>query len=48
MAIQRDTRVRYWSYRQRWQDVGDMGGLAFPLNQALDEIVKNEIFWTRA
>ena len=41
-------RVRYWSYRQRWQDVGDMGGLVLPLDQALDEIAKNEIFstWT--
>ena len=39
-------RVRYWSYRQCWQDVGDLGGLVLPLDQALDEIAKNEIFWT--
>ena len=39
-------RVRYWSYRERWQDVGDMGGLILPLDQALDEIAKNGIFWT--
>ena len=39
-------RVRYWSYRQCWQDVGDMGDLVLPLDQALDEIAKNEIFWT--
>ena len=39
-------RVRYWSYRERWQDVGDMGELVLPLDQALDEIAKNSIFWT--
>ncbi len=39
-------RMRYWSWRQSWQDVGDMGGLVLPLEQALDEIAKNEIFWT--
>ncbi len=39
-------RGRYRSWRQSWQDGGDMGGLVLPLEQALDEIAKNEIFWT--
>ncbi len=39
-------RGRYWSWRQSWQDGGDMGGLVLPLEQALDEIAKNETFWT--
>lgn len=38
-------RIKYWSYLKRWQDVGDMGGLVLPLDQALEEIAKNEIFW---
>ncbi len=39
-------RGRYWSYRERWQDVGDRGGLVLPLDQALNEITTNPIFWT--
>ncbi len=39
-------RLRYWSYRQRWKDVGDMGGLMPPLDQAFEEIAKNDLFWT--
>ena len=41
-----DMRIRFWSYRERWQDVGDFGGIILPLEQALEEIATNGIFWT--
>ncbi len=34
------------SWQNRWNDVGDMGGLVLPLDEALDQIAKPEIFWT--
>ena len=39
-------RIQYWSYRNRWTDVGDMGGLVLPLDEALETIAETEIFWT--
>ena len=39
-------RVYYWSWQNRWKDVGDMGGLVLPLDEALDAIANTEIFWT--
>ena len=41
-----DMRIRFWSYRERWQDVEDFGGIILPLEQALEEIATNGIFWT--
>ena len=41
-----DMRIRFWSYRERWQDVGDFGGIILPLEQALEEIATNGVFWT--
>ena len=41
-----DMRIRFWSYRDRWQDVGGFGGIILPLEQALEEIATNGIFWT--
>ena len=41
-----DVRVKFWSYKHRWQGVGDFGGIILPLEKALEEISKNEIFWT--
>lgn len=38
-------RLRYWSHQNRWKDVDDMGGLVLPLDQALNHIAENEIFW---
>ncbi len=29
-------RVHCWSWQNRWNDVGDMGGLVLPLDEALD------------
>ena len=39
-------QVQYWLYRNRWKDVGDMGGLVIPLDEALEVIAETEIFWT--
>ena len=39
-------RMRFWSYRERWQDVGDFGGIILPIEQALEEIATNGVFWT--
>ena len=41
-----EMRIRLWSYRGHWKDVGDFGGIILPLEEALDEIATNEIFWT--
>ena len=41
-----EMRIKFWSYRGRWQDVGDFGGIILPLDQALEEISTNGIFWT--
>ena len=43
-----DMRIRFWSYRKRRQDVGDLGEIILPLEQALEEIATNEVFWTWA
>lgn len=39
-------RIQYWSHRNRWMEVGDMGGLALPLDEAFETIAETEIFWT--
>ena len=41
-------RVQYWSSQGRWKDVGDMGGLVLPLDEALATIAKTDLFWTWA
>ncbi|MEN8750768.1 hypothetical protein [Marivita sp.] len=41
-----EVRVGYWSHRRRWEDVDDMGGVVLPLNEALEFIANEGIFWT--
>ena len=41
-----EMRLRFWSCRERWQDVADFGGIILPLEQAQEEIAINGIFWT--
>ena len=41
-------RLYFWSWQNRWKDVGDMGGLVLPLDEALDQIATTGIFWTRS
>ena len=43
-----EMRIRFWSYRGHWKDVGDFGGIILPLEETLDEITTNKIFWTWA
>jgi hypothetical protein len=39
-------RVLYWSYRDRWDDVGPFGGIILPLDKALEFIAREPVFWT--
>ena len=41
-----EVRLGYWSHRQKWEDLDDMGGCILPLDQALDHIANNSVFWT--
>ncbi len=38
-------RLYYWSWRNHWIDVGEIGGLVLPLDDAFDEIPSTDIFW---
>ena len=33
-------------YRRRWEDVDDMGGVVLPLDEALEFIANEGVFWT--
>lgn len=35
-----------WSHRRKWEVVDDMGGVALPLDAALEFIANEGIFWT--
>jgi hypothetical protein len=37
--------ILYWSWKQRWAPVGPFGGTAAPLDEALDIIAHEPIFW---
>lgn len=41
-----EVRLGYWSHRRKWEDIDDMGGCILPLDQALEHIANNSIFWT--
>lgn len=41
-----EVRLGYWSHRRRWEDVDDMGGIVLPLDEALEFIANEGIFWT--
>lgn len=38
--------IAYWSHRRKWEEIDDMGGCILPLDQALNHIANNSIFWT--
>lgn len=40
-----EVRLSYWSHRRRWEDVDDMGGVAKPLDEALEFVATTDIFW---
>lgn len=39
--------VLWWS-REKWKSVGDFGGVILPLDEALDYISNQSVFWIRA
>lgn len=41
-----DVRINYWSHRRKWEDIDDMGGCVRPIDQALNHIANNALFWT--
>jgi hypothetical protein len=34
------------THRRRWEDVDDMGGVVLPLDEALEFIANEGVFWT--
>ena len=41
-----EVRLGYWSHRRKWEDVDDMGGIVMPLDDALQSIANEAVFWT--
>ena len=41
-----EIRLGYWSHKRRWEDVDDMGGVVLPLDEALEFIANEDVFWT--
>jgi hypothetical protein len=41
-----EVRLAHWSHRGKWEDVGGMGGVFLPLDEALDYIASEGLFWT--
>ena len=39
-------RLGYWSHRRKWEDVDDKGGVILPLDDTLEFIANEAIFWT--
>ena len=37
-----EVRLGYWSHRRRWED---MGGVVLPLDEALEFIANEGVFW---
>ena len=41
-----EVRLGYWSHRRIWEDIDDMGGVVMPLDEALEFIANEPVFWT--
>jgi hypothetical protein len=41
-----EVRLGYWSHRRGWEDVDDMGGVVLTLDEALEFIANEGVFWT--
>ena len=41
-----EVRLGYGSHRRKWENVDDMGGCVLPLDQTLDHLANNSVFWT--
>ena len=42
-----EVEILWWRHG-RWGSIGDFGGLIMPLDQALDHIVSDPLFWSQA
>ena len=42
-----EVEVLWWSYRDKWESIGDLGGIILPLEEALDYVAKDPMgcFW---
>jgi hypothetical protein len=40
-----EVRLGYWSNRRRWEDIDVMDGVVLPLDEALEFIANEGIFW---
>jgi len=40
--------ILYWSHKGKWSDFGPFGGTTLPLDEALDFIARQPLFWTLA
>jgi hypothetical protein len=42
-----EVEILYWSYRDRWEQVGEFGGIKLPLDEALDYVAEDPygFFW---
>ncbi|KKC33755.1 hypothetical protein WH91_06800, partial [Devosia psychrophila] len=41
-----EVRLGYWSHRRKWEDVDDMGGGVMHLDDALEFVANEGVFWT--
>ena len=42
-----EVEILWWRHG-RWGSIGDFGGLVMPLDQALDHIASDPLFWSQA
>ena len=42
-----EVEILWWRH-DRWGSIGDFGGLIMPLDQALDPIASDPLFWSQA
>lgn len=40
-----EVRLGYWSHRRKWEDIDNKGGVVMPLDDALEFIATQGIFW---
>lgn len=40
-----EVRISYWSHRSKWENIDDMGGTVMPLDEALEFIANEAVFW---
>ena len=43
-----EVEVLWWRHQGKWEKIGDFGGMILPLDQALEYIASDSLFWIRA